>query len=277
VQIEEGQVAVVTGAASGIGLALARGLARRGVFLCLLDVEAQALEAAAEGLQADGAVVLTQAVDVSDAAQVARVAAEVTGRFGAPDLLVNNAGVGGLLGPIWSAPAEDWAWVLGVNLMGVAHGVRAFVPDMLRRGSGHVLNIASLAGLTSPPFLAPYATSKHAVVSLSESLAAELAAVGSGVKVSVACPGNVVSRIHAADRNRPVAYSTAEGADPALLSMIRPVFDKLMQRGMQDADAAAERILVGVQRDAFYILTHPGELDAARDRLAQLEAAFAAA
>ena len=276
-QLLEGQVAVITGGASGLGLALAETLAKRGLFLCLLDVEADALAAAAEALRNAGAVVLTEVVDVSDAGEFARAAEVVSARFGAPDLLVNNAGVGGLLGPIWSAPAEDWAWVLGVNLMGVANGVRAFVPDMLRRGSGHVLNLASLAGLTSPPFLAPYATSKHAVVALSESLAAELAAIGSGVRVSVACPGNVVSRIHEADRNRPAAYCTTAGADAGLLALIRPVFDEVMRRGMLQAGEAASRIVAGVERDDFYILTHPGELDAARERVAQLEAAFAAA
>lgn len=276
-QLLEGQVVVVTGAASGLGFALAEALARRGLFLCLLDIEDGALAAAAETLRETGAVVQTEVVDVSDAAQLARAAEAVSARFGTPDLLINNAGVGGLLGPIWSAPAEDWAWVLGVNLMGVANGVRAFAPDMLRRGSGHVLNVASLAGLTSPPFLAPYATSKHAVVALSESLSAEFAAVGSGVKVSVACPGNVVSRIHEAERNRPAAFRTTAGADPALLALIRPVFDEVMRRGMLETDEAVSRILAGVERDDFYILTHPGELEAARERVAQLEAAFAAA
>lgn len=269
-----GQVAVVTGGASGIGLALARALARRDLQVCLLDVEETALMAAVVRLAGEGLVVEPFVCDVSDAEGFQMVAQAILTRHGRVDLLVNNAGVGGLLSPMWAAPAEDWAWVLGVNLMGVVNGIRAFVPGMLARGSGHVLNMASLAGLTSPPFMGPYLASKHAVVALTESLAVEFATVGSALKASVACPGNVESQILDAARNRPRALHGASSASPEMLARLSSVFEGLRTQGLITGDAAAELMLARVEQDALHILTHPSEHGAAGDRLARLGAAL---
>ena len=269
-----GQVAVVTGGASGIGLALARALARRNLQVCLLDVEQAALMAAVVQLAGEGLVVEPFVCDVSDAEGFQMVAQAILTRHGRVDLLVNNAGVGGLLSPMWASPAEDWAWVLGVNLMGVVNGIRAFVPGMLARGSGHVLNMASLAGLTSPPFMGPYLASKHAVVALTESLAVEFATVGSSLKASVACPGNVESRILGAARNRPPTLQGESSASPEMLARLSSVFEGLRTQGLITGDAAAELMLAGVEQDALHILTHPSEHGAAGDRLARLGAAL---
>jgi len=269
-----GQVAVVTGGASGIGLALARALARRNLQVCLLDVEEAALMAAVVRLAGEGLVVEPFVCDVSDAGRFRTVAETILMRHGRVDLLVNNAGVGGLLSPMWASPEEDWAWVLGVNLMGVVNGVRAFVPGMLARGSGHVLNMASLAGLTAPPFMGPYLASKHAVVALTESLAAEFAIVGSDLKASVACPGNVESRILAADRNRPRRLQASSSASPEMLARLDSAFEALRGQGMMPADTAADLIVAGLEQDALHILTHPSEHGAAGDRLARLGAAL---
>lgn len=264
-----GQTAVVTGGASGVGLALGAELARRGLTVCLLDVEPGPLQAAAAAIGAEAHV-----CDVSDAAAVSRVAGDILASHGRVDLLVNNAGVGGLLGPMWHSPPQDWAWVFGVNVFGLVNGLRAFVPAMIQAGSGHILNIASLAGLTDPPFLAAYAASKHAVVGLSESLAAEFAALSLPLGVSVACPGNIQSGIRQADRNRPSPLRAASTAPPDMLARLEAVFDGIMQQGMITADMAARRILAGVERGEFHILTHPDMLAPARARLARLEAAF---
>jgi NAD(P)-dependent dehydrogenase (short-subunit alcohol dehydrogenase family) len=270
--LEPGQVAVVTGGASGVGLALGAALARRGLTVCLLDVEAGPLQAAAEAIGAAAHV-----CDVSDAAAVSRVAADILARHGRVDLLINNAGVGGLLGPMWHSPPQDWAWVFGVNVFGVVNGISAFTPAMIAAGSGHILNVASLAGLTDPPFLATYAASKHAVIGLSESLAAEFAAMALPIRVSVACPGNVESAIRQADRNRPSSLRAASSASPEMLSRIEGAFDGIIRQGMISAEEAARRILDGVERGDLHILTHPDMLAPARARVARLEAAFAAA
>lgn len=273
-KFRSGQVAVVTGGASGIGLALARALARRDLQVCLLDVEETALMAAVVQLAGEGLIVEPFVCDVSDAVGFQAVARAILTRHGRVDLLVNNAGVGGLLSPMWASSEEDWAWVLGVNLMGVVNGIRAFVPDMLSKGSGHVLNMASLAGLTAPPFMGPYMASKHAVVALTEGLAVEFATVGSSLKASVACPGNVESQILGSARNRPEALQGASSAPPEMLARLNSVFEGLRSQGLITGDEAAERMIVGLEQDALHILTHPSEHGAAGDRLALLGAAL---
>ena len=195
-KLANGQVAVVTGAASGIGFALAEALCKRGLSVMLADVEHGALEAAQQRLSQSGHSVGAHAADVTDPAAVQRLAAAVVERFRHVDLLVCNAGVGGSLGPIWTSDPKDWTWTFGVNVFGVVHTLQAFLPAMVARGQGHVVNVASLAGLTSPPFLAPYVASKHAVVGLTKVAAGEVGQFG--VRVNAVCPGPVDTRmIHA--------------------------------------------------------------------------------
>ena len=255
-KLENGQIAVVTGAASGIGFALAEALCARGLVVVLADVEATALEAAQTSLAARGFVVHAHVCDVADAAAVDDMAQAVMARFERVDLLVNNAGVGGRLGPLWDSQPGDWTWTFGVNVFGVANGLRSFLPAMLRRGSGHVVNVSSLAGLTAPPFLGPYVASKHAVVGLSESLAAELALIGSAIRVSVVCPGHVQSRIAESERNRPAAFAAASRTPPETLARIRAGFDQALGEPMPSR-VLADRVLAGIEADDFLILTHP--------------------
>jgi NAD(P)-dependent dehydrogenase (short-subunit alcohol dehydrogenase family) len=265
------QVAVITGGASGIGLALAQALGRRGLHLALLDIEAPALEAAAEGLRAEGISVAALACDVGDADTMNAVAAEVLSRHGHVDLLVNNAGVGGSLGPLRFSTPQDWQWVVNVNLFGVVNGLRAFLPAMQAasdgQGSGHIVNIASVAGLTAPPFLSPYIATKHAVMGLSESLAAELAITSPGLHVSVVCPGAVETAILRSERNRPAALKVTPQTPPALLARLQETFGKLMADPMP-ADHLARIVLAGIEADAPLILTHA---ETAPDVLARTE------
>ncbi len=269
-RLKPGQIAVVTGAASGIGLALCKALLAAGLTVCMLDVEGVALDRAAAKL---GGVADTYACDVSDPAAVSRAADDILRRHGHVDLLVNNAGVGGRLSPMWDSAPQDWQWVFGVNVFGVVNGIRAFVPAMLARGEGHVVNVASMAGLTAPPFLGTYVASKHAVVGLTESLAAEFATVGSPLKASVVCPGNIESRIREGDRNRPAALAGRPATDPAMLSRLEAVFDGILQQGRITADEGVARILAGIERDDLHILTHPDDTAAARERLERVMAA----
>lgn len=253
-----GRVAVVTGGASGIGRALADRCAAEGMKLALADVEGPALERAEAELRAGGADVLGLRTDVSKEAEVQALAAAVFQRFGAVHLLCNNAGVGSG-GRVWELTTADWEWVLGVNLWGVIHGIRAFVPAMLRTGEeGHVVNTASLAGLISAPYVAPYHASKHAVVTLSESLHYELAAIGARLKVSVLCPGYVATRIAESTRNRPpalVAAVESQGGRPEAAAMSQAI-RRRVSSGLSPAEVAAQ-VLRAIREERFWIFTHP--------------------
>lgn len=275
-KLENGQYAVVTGAASGIGFALAEALCIRGLTVVMADVEAAALETARASLAARGFTVHAETCDVADAAAVDGLAQTVLARFGRVDLLVNNAGVGGRLGPLWDSQPGDWAWTFGVNVFGIANGVRSFLPSMLQQGAGHVVNVASLAGLTAPPFLAPYVASKHAVVGLSESLAAELAMVRSPIRVSVVCPGYVQSRLAESERNRPPAFAAESRTPPDMLSRIHAGFVAALGEPMPTGDLAS-RVLAGIEKDDFLILTHPRLNAEVRNRLDTVDRATRAA
>jgi len=203
VRLEQGQVAVVTGAASGIGLGLARAFAAKGMKLVLSDVETGALAGAVAALEATGAEAIGVPTDVRFGDQLEALAAATLERFGRVDLICNNAGVVTLSGRIWEVPLNDWEWVLRVNLHGVINGLHAFVPLLVAQNSGHVVNTASMIGISAGPGHGPYLASKHAVVALSEGLAAELATSAPNVGVTVVCPGAVTTNMGTAERNRP--------------------------------------------------------------------------
>jgi len=247
-----GGTAVVTGAASGIGLALARRAALEGMRVVLADVDEDGLAAAAASLEGapDGGVD-TVRCDVSDPEAVEALAARAYERFGSVELLCNNAGVGGG-GQVAELHRKDWEWVLGVNLWGVIHGVSAFLPRMLQAGGpAHIVNTASMAGFFATPGMAPYAVSKFGVVALSESMRAELS--GSPVGVSVLCPGWVSTRIHESDRNRPDELRVDRPeVDPALRDGIREVIE-----GGLDPAEVADLVFDAVAVDRFWIFTHP--------------------
>jgi NAD(P)-dependent dehydrogenase (short-subunit alcohol dehydrogenase family) len=251
-----GKVAVVTGAASGIGRALAERFASEGMRLVLADIERPALDAAARELTRQGAIVLAQHCDVSDAADVDAVAEAAYARFGAVHILCNNAGVGGAGAPVWMQTADTWRWVLSVNLMGVIHGIRSFVPRMLAGGeAGHVINTASVAGLVTGPLISPYYAAKHAVVAVSESLYFDLQIVKSAIGVSVLCPAFVKTRIGQSARNRP-----ATGDYGASSAELTSKLQSLIDAGTPPADIA-DQVVDAIKRGQFWILTHP-EMDA---------------
>jgi len=247
------KVAVVTGGASGIGLAMGRAFADKGMKVVLADIEEATLERVAADLP-DDTELATVRCDVSDAAQVEALRDEALNRFGAVHVICNNAGVSAG-GPIWEQSLADWEWVLGVNLMGVVHGIRAFAPLFIEQGEGHVVNTASMAGLTSPPSMASYNVSKHAVVTMSETLFADLRLAGvTGVGVSVLCPGWVRTQIHEAGRNRP-GGPLAPDPDPERAGY-REIITQVIASGLDPAHVA-ELVVGAVEHRRFYILTHP--------------------
>ncbi len=265
----DGKVAVVTGAASGIGRSLAHAFAGQGMRLVLVDIEAAPLEEVASELRGSGNDVFAVTADVSVASDVERVGAAADDVFGGLHVACNNAGVGAG-GLSWEVGLEDWDWVLGVNLYGVIHGIRSFVPRIIASGGGHVVNTASMAGLTSAPGMGPYNVSKHAVVTLSETLALELAMTHPEVGVTVVCPGWVRTRINRSERNRPVDDTRPraeidEAAVPALRSMI----DDLIETGLDPADVAG-LVVDAVRTSRFSVLTHPEWIGMVRDRTERL-------
>jgi NAD(P)-dependent dehydrogenase (short-subunit alcohol dehydrogenase family) len=260
------RVAVITGAASGLGFAMAERAAAAGMMLVLADVERPALERAAAVLAAQGGAVLAHACDVSDGAQVDALAEAAYQRFGAVHLLCNNAGVAGNK-LAWEFSEADWRWELGVNLWGVIHGIRAFVPRMLAAGqAGHVVNTASVAGLISTPGSAVYNVSKHGVVTLSETLYQDLRAVQAPIGVSVLCPAYVNTGIGRSERNRPAELRSER--EPSAMSRARQeqLAVALAKAKRTPADIAAD-VFAAVRDDQFYILTHPRIKGAIETRL----------
>jgi len=260
-----GRVAVVTGAASGIGRALARRLGAEGMRVVLADVEPGALAEAERELGERGVETLAVRTDVTDEAAVRALADAALARFGAVHVLCNNAGVMGGAGLSWQLPAEDWAWVLGVNLHGVLHGLRAFVPILLEQDEGHVLNTASMAGLLSLPLAAPYVVSKHAVVALSEALYHELAGRGPQVGVSVLCPEAVDTRIADAERNRPAALRPVAPVELPERKLVEAATRKALA-GATPPDAIAERAVRAIRERRFYVLAEDAWRRAAETR-----------
>jgi NAD(P)-dependent dehydrogenase (short-subunit alcohol dehydrogenase family) len=254
----KGKVAVVTGGASGIGLAIAERFAAEGMRIVVADIEQAALDRAADSLRASGASVLAVRTDVSSANDVEALAAATLNEFGAVHVLCNNAGVPPVVGPSWELAEADWQWVLGVNLWGVLHGIRVFTPIMLRQDTeGHIVNTASIAGLLSAPWASTYDVTKHGVVTLSESMHQELAAIGSKLRVSVLCPAWVKTELMGGARNRPASLAVnGAPSSVAQAAMMEQVFTQSVAAGTDPAGIAGA-VLEAIRDERFYILPHP--------------------
>jgi NAD(P)-dependent dehydrogenase (short-subunit alcohol dehydrogenase family) len=258
------RIGVITGAGSGFGREFALLGARRGMRLVLADIQADALAATLADVQALGAEAIVRTVDVADAAQVDALAHATMQQFGRVHAVFNNAGVGSA-GLIWENSLRDWQWTLGVNLWGVIHGVRAFVPLMLEAANadptyrGHVVNTASMAGLLNPPLSGVYNVSKHAVVSLTETLHHDLALVGDQVHCSVLCPYYVPTGIHASHRNRPAELASE---NPATRSqrVAQSLVEKAVTSGKVSAPDVAQMTFDAIEQRRFYIASHPQAL-----------------
>ena len=268
----KGKTAVLTGAGSGFGLECARIGARLGMNLVLAEVQQDALDRATAEMRAAGAQVLPYQLDVSNGAQVEALGQATQERFGAPHLVFNNAGVGAG-GLIWENTLQDWEWVLGVNLMGVAHGVRVFTPMMLQAAAadpawrGHIVNTASMAGLVNAPNMGIYNVSKHAVVALSETLYRDLALVTDQIGASVLCPFFVPTGISQSQRNRPQDLSNV-GVKPTRSQLINQAMsDKAVGSGKVSAAEVAQKVFDAVAANQFYIFSHPQALVSVQTRL----------
>ncbi len=258
------RVAVITGGASGIGFATAERLAAEGMKLAIGDVEPNALESAACKLEAAGAQVLAVHTDVSRAADVERLAQKTLERFGGVHVVFNNAGVA-VTGEAWENSLGDWEWVLGVNLWGAIHGIRTFVPILLRQNEpAHVVNTASMAGLTSNPGMAVYNVTKHAVVTLTETLHGDLALRGAKVKASVLCPGFINTRIMDSARNRQ-SDSRRDPPTPEA-SALGASIELALREGVKQGFApsvVAQRVFEAIRDERFYVFAAQPEIFAA--------------
>ncbi|NRQ34946.1 SDR family NAD(P)-dependent oxidoreductase [Nonomuraea sp. NN258] len=253
-----GKVAVVTGAASGIGRALATRFAAEGMSLMLADVDPGGL--AETAALAGDAKVLTQVTDVSDAAAVRHLANRTFGELGAVHVLCNNAGVfqGGHL---WTRSEEDFSWLLGVNLWGVLHGIRAFVPRMIEQDTeGHIVNTVSVAGLFAAPWFGTYSVSKYAALAASQSLAQDLAVTGSKLRVTALCPGGVKTRINDSARVRPPDLSNLRSSDE---TESQEIIDHVLEGGIEPSQVA-DLVVEAIHEERFLLLTHPEYADRLR-------------
>jgi NAD(P)-dependent dehydrogenase (short-subunit alcohol dehydrogenase family) len=253
--MDDAGVAVVTGAAGGLGFGLAAGLAARGMKVAIADIDATALAVAGERLRAAGAQVLDVLADVTKHEAVAALADRTLDRFGRVDVVCLNAGVS-LRGRAWELSIDDWRWIYDVNVFGVVHGIRSFVPALIAQGAGHILITASDSAVTTLPALAPYVSSKHAVLSLAETLQHDLLETGSGVLVSVALPGAIRSRMADAVRNRPPEYGPARV--PAEILRASRAF---LERHGADPQTLADGILRrALDEHCFCIFTDPADI-----------------
>ncbi|MEX1167885.1 MAG: SDR family oxidoreductase [Hydrogenophaga sp.] len=263
------KTAVLTGAGSGFGLECARIGAARGMNLVLVDVQQDALDKAEAEIKAAGARVMARRVDVSSAEQMAALAEEVHHTFGAPHFVFNNAGVGSG-GLIWENSVKDWDWVLGVNLWGVVHGVRLFTPMMLAAAKadpsyqGHIVNTASMAGLLTAPNMGIYNVSKHAVVSLSETLYQDLKLVTDQISASVLCPYFVPTGISHSHRNKPAELADEKATQSQIIG--QAMSDKAVSSGKVSAAEVADMVFQAIGADQFYIYSHPQALGNAQQR-----------
>ena len=269
-----GKVAVITGGASGLGREFASEAARLGMKLVLADIQGDALLQATAELAAEGADVIGQVCDVRSSAQVQALADASIEKFGAVHLLFNNAGVGSG-GLIWENTEADWEWVLGVNLWGVIHGVRIFTKLMLECAhkdadyEGHIVNTASMAGLLNAPAMGVYNVSKHAVVSLSETLFHDLQLVAAPIGASVLCPYFVPTGISASHRNRPDDVRMRERPTSSQRAA-QALTDKAVSSGKVSASQVAAMTFDAIRDGQFYIYSHPGALDNVRQRMTDI-------
>jgi len=251
------KVAVITGGASGLGRAMAERFAREGMSIVLADVEPNALAKAEGEMTAAGAKVIGVRTDVSKAAEVEALAQKTLAAFGAVHIVANNAGVAPL-GNAWENSVADWEWTLGVNLWGVIHGVRVFTPIMLAQGGeAHIINTASVSGLISPPGSAMYNVTKHAVVTLTETLYHDLALKQSHIGCSVLCPAYVPTGIIDSERNRPAPLQNPSQEKTAEQQAREAMLRKAVTSGKLSAADVAEKVYEAVRDERFYILTHP--------------------
>jgi NAD(P)-dependent dehydrogenase (short-subunit alcohol dehydrogenase family) len=271
--LSAGGVAVITGAASGFGLACSRIAAARGMHVVMADVQADALATAQAEIEGLGAQVLPFLLDISKAAEVQALASATVQRFGVPHFVFNNAGVGAG-GLIWEHTLQDWEWVLGVNVMGVAHGVRLFTPLMLAEAArnpayrGHIVNTASMAGLLNAPNMGVYNVSKHAVVSLSETLFQDLALMTDQVHAHVLCPFFVPTGINKSDRNRPPSPAGLPAAAPTRSQLIgQAMSDRAVGSGKVSAAQVAQWVFDAMDGNHFYIYSHPKALASVQVRM----------
>ena len=266
----QGKTAVLTGAGSGFGLECARIGAKLGMNLVLVDVQQDALDKAESEMKALGVQVLARKVDVSNTEQMQALADAVKARFGAPHFVFNNAGVGSG-GLVWENSVADWQWVLGVNLWGVVHGVRLFTPMMLEAAKadpayqGHIVNTASMAGLLTPPNMGVYNVTKHAVVSLTETLYQDLSLVTDQISASVLCPYFVPTGINNSERNRPAAMADEKPTKSQLIG--QAMTDKAVGSGKVSAADVAHKVFDAVQAGQFYIYSHPHALGNVQQRM----------
>jgi NAD(P)-dependent dehydrogenase (short-subunit alcohol dehydrogenase family) len=267
---QTGRTAVITGAASGFGLEASRIAARRGMNVVMADVQPDALTLAAHEIEGLGAQVLTFRLDVSKAAEVEALGAATLQRFGTPHFVFNNAGVGAG-GLIWEHSLKDWEWVVGVNLMGVAHGVRVFTPMMLAAAEkdpayhGHIVNTASMAGLLNAPNMGVYNVTKHAVVSLSETLYQDLSLVSEQVHAHVLCPFFVPTGIHKSERNRPADMPMASPTRSQMIA--QAMSEKAVSSGKVTAAQVAQFVFDAMDENRFYVFSHPKSLASVQTRL----------